>query len=162
MKTPNESPALRGVQVHHVSIAVPDIDAAIQWYGDVLGFEVAMRMEVPGIPARGAFMRGAGVMIELWCKHGVQPVPEERRVPDSDLGTAGTKHPGFTVENLQSQLPELIRRGVDIAAVQRSPGEPMRPDADPCAPGKPPAFSIFLRDPFGTLIEVIERSRAPT
>jgi hypothetical protein len=37
----------------------------------------------------------------------------------------------------------------------------MRPDADPCAPGKPPAFAVFLRDPFGTLIEVLDHSRAP-
>jgi catechol 2,3-dioxygenase-like lactoylglutathione lyase family enzyme len=143
------------------SIAVPDIDRAIEWYGDVFGFATTMRMEVPGIPARGAFMQGPGVMLELWCKHGVKPVPDERRVPDADLGTAGTKHMGFTVGNLQSKLPELLRRGVDIAAVQRTPAEPMRPDADPCAPGKPPVFSIFLRDPFGTLIEVLERSAAP-
>jgi methylmalonyl-CoA/ethylmalonyl-CoA epimerase len=146
---------------HHVSIAVPDMEQAISWYAAILGFEVELRFHVAGIPADGAFLRRPELRIELWCAHGVQPVPAERRVPDADLRTAGTKHMAFAVPNLQGRLPELVRRGVDIAALQRSPTEPMRPEADPLAAGKPPVFALFMRDPAGTLIELLDRDRLP-
>jgi methylmalonyl-CoA/ethylmalonyl-CoA epimerase len=153
--------AVPHLSAHHVSIAVPDMEQAIDWYASVLGFELEFRFHVAGIPAHGAFLRRPELRIELWQAHGVQPVPAERRIPDADLRTAGTKHMAFAVPNLQGRLPELMRRGVDIAALQRSPTEPMRPDADPLAPGKPPVFALFLRDPAGTLIELLDRDRLP-
>ena len=30
--------------IHHVSISVPDLEAAIAWYGEIFGFEVQFRM----------------------------------------------------------------------------------------------------------------------
>jgi methylmalonyl-CoA/ethylmalonyl-CoA epimerase len=152
-------PGIIDIQPHHVSIAVTDMDQAIAWYSGILGFELERRFHVAGIPADGAFLRRPELRLELWRAVGVAPVPETRRLPDSDLLTAGTKHMAFSVSNLQDQLGELLRRGVDLAAVQRVPGEPMRPDPEPLAPGKPPVFAVFVRDPFGTLIELLERSR---
>jgi hypothetical protein len=67
----------------------------------------------------------------------------------------------FTVANLQGRMAELVRRGVDIAALQRSPSEPMRADAEPLGAGKPPVFALFIRDPAGTLIELLDRDRLP-
>ena len=146
---------------HHVSIAVTDMEQAISWYAAILGFEVEMRFHVAGIPADGVFLRRPELRIELWCAHGVQPVPAERRIPDADLRTAGTKHMAFAVPDLQSRLPDLVRRGVDIAALQRSPREPMQAELDPLAAGKPPVFALFVRDPAGTLIELLDRDRLP-
>lgn len=137
------------------------MEQAIAWYSSIFGFEVERRFHVPGIPADGAFLRRPELRIELWCAVGVEPVPEQRKVPDMDLRTAGTKHVGFTVPNLQAQLAELVNRGVDIAAVQRRRGEPMRPDPEPLAPGKPPVFAVFIRDPAGTLIELLDRDQLP-
>jgi methylmalonyl-CoA/ethylmalonyl-CoA epimerase len=151
--------AIQDLAPHHVSIAVLDMDQAIDWYRSILGFEVERRFHVPGIPADGAFVRRPELRIELWCATGIAPVPEQRKVPDSDLRTGGTKHVGFSVPNLQQQMAKLVERGVDIAAVQRNRGEPMRPDPDPLAAGKPPVFAVFIRDPFGTLIELLERSQ---
>jgi hypothetical protein len=48
---------------------------------------------------------------------------------------------------------------VDIAAIQRNRGEPMAPESNPLAPGRPPVFALFIRDPFGTLIELIDRQQ---
>jgi len=152
-----QSPAISELTPHHVSIAVTDMDRAIDWYRSVLGFEVEHRFHVAGIPADGAFLRRPQLRIELWCAHGVAPVPEQRRVPDSDLRTAGTKHIAFMVRDLQAQLAELVAHGVDIAALQRDRRQPMRPDPDPLAPGKPPVFACFIRDPFGTLIELLDQ-----
>jgi hypothetical protein len=60
---------------------------------------------------------------------------------------------------LQSCLADLVAHGVDIAAIQRDPREPMRAELDPLAPGKAAAFALFVRDPFGTLIELLDRDR---
>ena len=149
------------LQPHHFSVAVPDMDQAIAWYTSILGFELEFRFYVEGIPADGAFLRRPELRLELWCAGGVRPVPPERRVPDSDLRTSGTKHMAFAVANLQARMAELVRRGVDIAALQRSPGEPMRPDAEPLGAGKPAVFALFIRDPAGTLIELLDRDRLP-
>ena len=54
---------------------------------------------------------------------------EERRTPNQDLKTSGTKHIAFTVADLQAHLPDLVNYGVDIAAIQRNRGEPMAPEA---------------------------------
>jgi hypothetical protein len=46
-------------------------------------------------------------------------------------------HVSISVPDLQGRLAELVKRSVDIAAVQRHPAEPMAKDPDPLAPGKP-------------------------
>lgn len=154
------SSALTGHAPHHFSVAVPDMAQALAWYQSILGFEIERQFHVPGIPADGAFLQGpGGLKLELWCAVGVAPVPEQRKVPDSDLRTAGTKHMAFMVPDLQRQLAGLVERGVDIAAVQRQRTEPMRPDPQPLAPGKPPVFAVFVRDPAGTLIELLDRAQ---
>jgi len=150
-------PLISDLVPHHFSIAVTDMERAIQWYAQVLGFEPEFRFHVAGIPADGAFLRRGALRLELWCARGVAPVPPERRTPDQDLRTAGTKHLAFTVPDLQARLAELVQYGADIAAIQRDRSQPMAAEADPLAPGKPPAFALFLRDPFGTLIELLDR-----
>ena len=123
------TPLLAELKPHHVSIAVTDMDLAIDWYRSVLGFAVERRFHAAGIPADGAFLRRPELRLELWCAAGVKPVPAERQVPDSDLRTAGTKHVAFTNycditvrENdgwiiLISVLDNLIK-GASGAAVQ--------------------------------------------
>jgi len=152
-------PLLKDLSPHHFSIAVPDMDQAIAWYTSVLGFETEVRFHVAGIPADGAFLRRPELRLELWCATGVAPVPQERRTPNQDLKTSGTKHIAFTVADLQAHLPDLVNYGVDIAAIQRNRGEPMAPESNPLAPGRPPVFALFIRDPFGTLIELIDRQQ---
>jgi methylmalonyl-CoA/ethylmalonyl-CoA epimerase len=151
------NPALPQIAIHHVSISVPDMEAAIAWYGEIFGFAVEFRFDVEPLSAKGAFLKRAELRLELWQVGGGEPVPESRRDPNSDLRTGGTKHVAFAVPGLQARLVELAKRGVDIAAVQRHPTEPMLPDPDlAAAPGKRPAFAAFIRDPGGTLIELID------
>jgi methylmalonyl-CoA/ethylmalonyl-CoA epimerase len=150
-------PALPHITAHHFSVSVPDLEAAIAWYSDIFGFVVEARFEIDAIPAKAAFLRSPALRLELWQAAGSAPVPEDRKIPNSDLKTCGTKHIAFAVPDLQGRLKELVKRGVDIAAVQRHPHEPMQPDADPAAPGKQPAFAAFIRDPAGSLIELINQ-----
>lgn len=90
------TPLLDGLTPHHVSIAVTDMDRAIEWYTSVLGFETEFRFHVAAIPADGAFLKSAQLRLELWCAAGAAPVP---------------------------------------------------------------LFALFIRDPFGTLIEILDRDR---
>lgn len=151
--------ALPQLTPHHVSISVANLEAAIAWYGDILGFLTETRFSIPTIGALGAFLRRDALRLELWQVGAGAIVPDSRKDPHTDLTTGGTKHVAFTVPNLQACLATLSKRGVDIAAVQRQPTEAMTYDANPTAPSKSPAFAAFIRDPAGTLIELLDADR---
>jgi len=136
---------------HHVSYSVPDIERAITFWQEVFGFELKFRFDVAAIGGKGAFLATPALRIELWEVAGSVPVPEERKQPNSDLKTAGTKHLAFQLDDLPGALRRLDEAGVSIAAVQASPDQPMRPYAGPVEK----AFSAFVRDPFGSLIELL-------
>jgi methylmalonyl-CoA/ethylmalonyl-CoA epimerase len=144
------------LRIHHVSIAVPDLDQAIEWYGRVLGFKDARRFRIEELNADLAFVRRGSLRLELWRHADAVPVPPERRQPNTDLLTGGTKHFGIAVADLKACLADFVRAGVDIAAIQRSPDEPMRHDPDPLRSDPRPPFAMFIRDPGGTLIEVLD------
>ena len=68
---------IRGI--HHVGLVVPDLDAAITFYGELLGMEVIERdrwrapdlavdqaVGLTGSSADGVMMRGSGSFLELW------------------------------------------------------------------------------------------------
>jgi methylmalonyl-CoA/ethylmalonyl-CoA epimerase len=116
------------------------------------------RFEIAEISAQGAFLKCGALWIELWQIGAGARVPEIRKNPDTDLTVGGTKHVAFLVPDLQSHLAELLRRGVDIAAVQRHPTEPMKIERDPTDPNVRAAFAAFIRDPGGTLIELIDQA----
>lgn len=151
-------PAIPVLDQHHISISVPDIEQAISWYGEILGFAVHSRFHIEAISAQGAFLKRGASWIELWQVGAGAQVPDSRRNPDSDLLSGGTKHMALRVPDLQSHLAELVRRGVDIAAVQRDPTEPMRREINPAAANDRPAFAAFIRDPAGTLIELLDHA----
>jgi len=143
------------VQIHHVSIAVPDLDEAIEWYGRILGFRHPEQHAIRELGARMAFVRRGHLRLELWqLEHG-KPVPPERREPNSDLLTCGTKHMALAVSDLPSFLGYLVRERVDIAAIQLTPTEPMRSVTRSPADGARP-FALFIRDPGGVLIELLD------
>jgi catechol 2,3-dioxygenase-like lactoylglutathione lyase family enzyme len=152
------APAIPILTPHHVSISVPNIDEAIAWYWEILGFALQSRFEIAEISAQGAFLRREALWIELWQIGEGAQVPEIRKNPDTDLGVGRTKHVAFVVPDLQSHLAELLRRGVDIAAVQRHPALPMKIEHDPADPSVHAAFAAFIRDPGGTLIELIDQA----
>jgi methylmalonyl-CoA/ethylmalonyl-CoA epimerase len=149
-------PALPALTIHHVSIAVPDLEAAIGWYGEIFGFEVEQRMDAASFGLRGAFLRRPGVRLELWQSLAPPATPDARRAPKMDLRITGTKHLAFVVPDLSAAMAALLQRGVEVLMVQRARTEPMRPDPEPLAPGKPRLFAAFIADPFGTAIELID------
>jgi catechol 2,3-dioxygenase-like lactoylglutathione lyase family enzyme len=149
------TPVLATVAIHHVSIAVPDLDAAIAWYSKIFGLTVEHRMET-NFGMRGAFLRRPGIRIELWQSLSLPDTPEARRAPKQDMKIMGIKHVAFVVPDLRSALAALLKQGVQLIAVQYDRSEPMQPDPDPLAPGKRRPFSLFIADPFGTPIEILD------
>lgn len=125
---------------HHCGVSVPSLDAAIEWYGRVLGFEVEKRFYITQARAHAAMVRKGPLYFELFEVEGAAPLPEERRHPPSDLRTHGNKHVAFRVNDLEDFLTEMEGKGADIAFVVRE------------AFGK----GCFLRDCAGNLIEFVE------
>lgn len=125
---------------HHGGVSVPDLEAAIDWYGHVLGFEVEKRFFIEAANATAAMVRKGPLRFELFEVAGAAPLPEDRRHPPSDLKTHGNKHVAFCVDDLEAFLVEMEVKGADIAFVVRE------------AFGK----GCFIRDCAGNLIEFVE------
>ena len=158
--TQHNSPGLLpGLRVHHVSVSVPDLEEALEWYEAILGFRPVHRFEIAAIPARAAFVQRGDLQIEIWEVDGGAAVPGQRLEPNSDLREGGTKHVAFAIPDLQACLERLQARGVDIAAVQRDPHAPMSREMDVSDTAQGTAFAAFIRDPGGTLIELLDATR---
>lgn len=125
---------------HHGAMSVPDLDAAIEWYARVLGFELEKRFPIPAIPAEVAMLRREQMRIELFEVPGAQPLPDARREPNSDNRTHGNKHVAFAVPDVDAAAERLQAQQVDIVWVKRFPW----------------GANIFLRDIAGNLIELVE------
>lgn len=129
------------LKFHHGGISVPDLDASIDWFDRVLGFQVEKRMEIAAIPARVAMLRRDELRIELFEVAGATPLPNERRQPNTDPHTHGNKHVAFAVPDVDVFVQELREKGADIALVGHM---------------KFGSF-VFIRDNAGNLIEFVQQ-----
>ncbi|RYD28848.1 MAG: VOC family protein [Lysobacteraceae bacterium] len=126
---------------HHGGVSVPDLEAAVAWYRDVLGFEEERRFHIDRANADVAFVRKGALRFELFEVAGAAALPAERRSPPADLRTHGTKHLAFQIADLDAFLVMMEVKGADIAMVVRE------------GFGK----GCFLRDCAGNLIEFVEQ-----
>ncbi|WP_343611624.1 VOC family protein [Novosphingobium sp.] len=127
---------------HHGGVSVPSLDEALDWYGNVLGFELEKRFYIEAARSHTAMVRKGPLRFEIFEVEGAAPLPEERRHPPSDLKTHGNKHVAFRVADLEAFLTEMEAKEVDIAFVVRENF------------GK----GCFIRDCAGNLIEFVEES----
>ena len=131
---------------HHLGVSVPDLEASIDWYGRVLGFELVRRQRIETIPAEVAILKHGAMHIELFQAAGAKSLPPERREPDSDVRTHGNKHIAFGVADVDAFAQELRRRGADVVWVKHFPHG---------------GANIFIRDNAGNLIEFLEAPQDP-
>lgn len=127
-------------RVHHVGIGVPDLDAAIEWYRDYLGFVEDRRFDIESVKAKAAFVRRGDFRVELFEFEGAGPLPAHRRDPVADLRYGGISHLAIEVDDVRAFFAELERKGVDVAVpvTEFMPGWPV----------------AFIRDVAGNLIEI--------
>ncbi len=128
-------------RLHHVALAVRDMDESVQWYQDKLGFELIKRYEKRG--SEIAHLSLGDTRIELF-NYGeeTKSLPEYRKGLETDLKTIGTKHLCIEVENLDACCRELKQRGVELATEIETAG-----------------FGgefVFFRDCNGILIELYQ------
>lgn len=126
---------------HHCGISVADLEATIAWYGEMLGFSLEKRVAVDGLPAKIAFIKNGGFRLELFEIPGARPLPEERRYPNQDLMTHGTKHMAYQVPDTRGLVEELKRKGVDVAMEAQIIDN---------------TVMAFIRDNTGNLIELFQ------
>ena len=128
-------------KVHHVALVVADMEAALTFWRDALGMQVAERREVPAEAAEIAFLPLGESELEL-----VRPTAQ-------DTGLArflqkrgeGMHHLCLEVDDLDGMLQQLRQRGVELI------NETPRSGAD----GKRYAF-IHPRSAGGVLVELYE------
>ena len=125
---------------HHGGVSVPSLDATIDWYGRVLGFEVEKRFWIEAARAETAMIRKGPLRFELFEVEGAAPLPDDRRYPPADLKTHGNKHVAFRVEDLDGFLAEMAEKQVDVAFVVKEKF----------------GSGAFIRDCAGNLIEFVE------
>jgi catechol 2,3-dioxygenase len=132
-----KSPVDPGTRIGHVHLKVADIERALAFYRDVLGFEVTQRYG-----AQAAFVSAGGyhhhIGLNTWESRGGQPPPR---------GTTGLYHVAIlypTRAALADALRRVLAAGIAIdGASDHGVSE-----------------AIYLRDPDGNGIELY-RDRAP-
>jgi len=115
---PEMNPALAFKGPSHVAISIPDLDAALAWYRDTLGFEVVRTWTTAETSGRAAYIERDAFRIELlWRKGSGAPpdVANEPRDPVADILAHGIKHVGFVVADVDAAIAALERRRVPIA-----------------------------------------------
>lgn len=128
----------RALRIHHCAISVPNIEASIAWYHDVLGFRVVWRTVIPGLDVTLVQMKGAGFLLELFEVPGAAPLPEGRSHPNTDFRTHGVKHFALEVSDAPGFVEELRARGVRLVHTAEFEG----------------TYGAFILDNSGNLIEI--------
>ena len=119
---------------HHVAINVSDIDAAIKWYGDVLGFAVERTNFIRGFRGQNALLKHGDFRVELFQNENTIPRPPEQ-APPPGTEMLGYRQMAFTVADLKGFTEMLEKKGADITA--------RRPDGT----------VLFIRDNSGNVLE---------
>jgi catechol 2,3-dioxygenase-like lactoylglutathione lyase family enzyme len=154
--------------VDHAALTVPDLDAAIAFYGEVIGGRLlyrvgpfdarelpreadgrdwtAARVNVPDARLWIAMLQiGGNLMLELFR---YERPADARRIPPRN-GDWGGHHLAFKVADIEAAIAHLRRHGVSIMAGPTAIGE---------GPLAGLRFVYFL-DPWGNQLELVEYRR---
>lgn len=111
---------MQALAFHYGGSSVPNLDQAIAWYSDVLGFALEKRFFLPRLRSDTAFIVRDNVRLELFDVEGATPLPEDRRDPLRDPQTHGTKHVAFQIADLDQFISGMEAKDVEIAIVARA------------------------------------------
>lgn len=127
----------------HVGISVYNMEESIAWYEKNLDFEICKNDGyVPPLGAKIVFMKNKDIdfEIELFEYDEPKPIPEDRKTPNTDLQTVGTKHLAVQTPDMEAVKARFLENGVDIAHEVTMDGESV----------------MFVRDCNGVLVEIIQ------
>lgn len=113
--------ARHAVGIDHVAIAVRDLDAAIAYYGGVLGMELQERRQISG--------RVSGMDSAVMTAGGVKFVLVQGDSPESNVSRyieaygPGVQHVAIEIPDAQEAIDDLRARGADLlTGIIRGPG----------------------------------------
>jgi len=151
---------IQGIQgIHHVAIAVPDIDLARKFYTELLGFEEVSGSEwqagskfiddIVGLKdsaGKAFIVKAPNTYIEVFQYLSPAPGPQD---PNRPVNECGYTHFCLQVEDIQA----CYRRMLDAGLTFHSPPIEVPRDAN----GNKEGFSAtYGRDFFGNVFEIIE------
>jgi catechol 2,3-dioxygenase-like lactoylglutathione lyase family enzyme len=141
------SKGLPTLAINNVAISVSDINRAVAWYRDVLGFTLASRTQFPPVSAEVAFMSRPGFSIELLQVPANYAVPDLLVDPPAHLKPRGYKAMVFDVDDLAEATAELELAKVTILWKQQV--------IDPSTG----LTSTLIRDLDGNLINIFQKQK---
>lgn len=127
----------------HVGLNVPDLDAAVKWYCDTLNLATENIFTIPEVRLRGAMLihEPTGYRIELFHRHA----GGQARTSDDAEAALGYGHICLRVRDVPAEFERLVAAG---CTVRMSPAP---------APTRPGFLVAFVKDPWGNLLEVLNR-----
>ncbi len=128
-------------RLNHVAIAVPDLDAAVKQYRDVLGADVSEPMDLPDHGVTTVFVNLPNTKIELLLPLG-ENSPIAKYLEKNASG--GMHHICYEVDDIIASRDKLVAEGARVLGS----GEPRIG-----AHGKPVLF-LHPKDFSGTLVEI--------
>jgi lactoylglutathione lyase len=139
-------------RLSHHGLCVSDLERALAFYRDGLGFAEVSRLRfadpgtrkllgLPGAALDAVYLRRDGTTLELlhFPQPGTQLAPGPR-----PMNQAGLTHLSFLVDDLDGVLAKLRALGARVLEATRLDGRGRGPSA------------IFVTDPDGTRIELVE------
>jgi methylmalonyl-CoA/ethylmalonyl-CoA epimerase len=127
--------------IHHIAIVVRDIDAALSFYSDALGLEVAEQREVPEEGVKIAMLPTDEGAIEL-----MRPLDGESGVGRFlERRGEGIHHVCLSVTDIDAAVSRLVAEGARLTA-----------DAPAEGPGGSRRIFVHPNSAHGVLIELYE------
>ena len=136
--------------LHHVAISVADMNQALRFYRDLLGFDVDWDMDhrggqalakivgMPGADTRIVMLKGYGLHLELFKYY----TPEGKKCEPRRQCDFGLTHFALQVRNIQKIYDRLLKAGVRF----NCPPQNVRPGV----------WATYLNDPEGVTVELVE------
>ena len=104
------------MHIHHIAIAVQDLDETLKFYRDALGVEVTERHEVPTEGVEIAFLPLGAAKIEL-----LSPLTEESNMARFiQKRGEGIHHLCLKVTDIEAKIAQLKENGARMATEIRS------------------------------------------
>ena len=128
-------------EIDHVAIAVRDLDAAVEYYREAFGAEVAHREVVESDGVEEALIRVADSYVQLTAA----TTPESPIARFLDRRGEGLHHVGYRVDDCASALAAMVAAGATPIDAEPRPG----------SRGTTVAF-VHPKGSFGTLIELVQ------